>query len=109
MYHLFTLFYIILFLIKLYLLKTCDPHKLGDRILDVFIVCSPALMLVSEWLLVEGRIERHQHRPFEHVFDMLLQSLFVGKVLYKLSERNAGRIVGNFIKGHLCIGPSIHA
>jgi len=109
MYHLFTLFYIILFLIKLYLLRKCELHNLGDRFLDVIIVCSPALFLVSEWALLRDHIPRHQHRPLEHMFDMLLQSLFVGKVLFKLAERESGRLVARFIKNHLCMGPSVYA
>lgn len=109
MYHIFTFCYIILFLIKVYLLKNCDFSAIGDRLLDIIIVCSPALLLVSEWALVCERVDRQQHRPLEHMFDMVLQSLFVGKIIYKLSKQDTGRALKSFVQSHLIIGPCFYA
>ena len=110
MYHLFTSFYIILFGIKLVLLKDFDVFTLGDRVKDIIVVCGPASVLLSEYYLVADKSQsREQYRPFIHLFDLFLQTLFVAKVIYCLCTTSSGRTIANFVKSRLLIGPSAYA
>lgn len=110
MYHFFTLLYISLIGIKIHLLSTFGALQLGQRFLDVLIVCGPAVCLLFEFYCnSDSSIKREQHRPAIQVFDMILQLLFVIKVVAGLHQGNSARVVADYIKSRLLIGPSPYA
>jgi hypothetical protein len=110
MYHFFTLLYISLIGIKINLLSTFGPLQLGQRVLDLLIVCGPAACLLVEFYSTgDTTLKREQHRPFIQVFDMILQLLFVIKVVSGLYRGDSARLVADYLKSRLLIGPSPYA
>lgn len=95
---------------KLHLLRRFEIRTLGDRILDSLIVCAPALCLLIEFNFIGVTTQRREkHRPEIQMFDLFLQVLFILKVAYGLFATNGGRLVGEFLKSRLLIGPSPYA
>ena len=110
MYHLFTILYLTLISVKIPLLSTFAALQLGQRALDVMIVCGPATCLLIEFYWNDdGKLRRENHRPFVQIFDMILQLMFVIKVVCGLYRGNSARLVADYVKSRLLIGPSPYA
>ena len=110
MYQLFSIIYILLLGLKLHLLATFRLVQLGQTLTDILIICGPALSLIVEFNCCNDALKnRESHRPYMQVFDMLLQALFVAKVVSGLYRGNSGRTIISFVKSRLLIGPSTYA
>ena len=110
MYHMFTIIYITLLLSKAALLVTFSVYQLGQRALDIAIICGPALCLILELHCESdtGSI-RGDHRLGMQRFDMFLQALFVIKVAVGFYRGESGRTIMDFVKSRVSIGPYTYA
>ena len=103
MYHdIFVFVYVALFGLKLALLVKVDVYQLGQRKSDIAIICGPAMGLCVEWIATATE------RSSVHRLDLVLQFLFVVKVVLTLSRSDSGRILSDFLKARWAIGPSVY-
>jgi hypothetical protein len=110
MYQIFTLLYIFLLGAKVYLLSSFKVLELGQRAADVAIVCGPALCLLLEfYCFTDAEVKREQYRTPVQLFDMILQLLFVSKVVLSCCRGSGARMVTDFLKSRFLIGPSPYA